>query len=683
MKNIILFLLSLILISGSVNADTNSNKLKEKIDSLWHVGSRFGATNTDSSRAVYMRTILMSDSLDDKFFKGFALANYSVSLTNLALFQNAIDTLKLAYRYGRNSDSIYLRIYTLTQLATTYKDMGMYDSAFVYYDKAEGEYDFSLIGKKDTSRRTFLTASILFTDLGLLYHRMEYHKEALKCFDKALKIGLRVKDKRRVAGTYVNIANVYNQHELYDPEKALLYYKKGQYICEEIGHTRYLGNVYGNLVNLFTKMEQVDSAYYYFDKAKSIVKELQDHNSYVILLESYTNLLELENKQEERLKYLLEGYQLAAKYNILAVKNMFSKKLAQYYSRKKEWEKAFKYKEEYVAVQDSMFDQSLNDRLMQIRISSIQEKQNNEISLITKEKELMASRQEVSTLINITLSLGFIFLLVVVFLFYRANKQKSQYSNELEEKNEELDHLIKDLSKSQKDLELSNQAKDKLFSIIAHDLKNPLSTFITVTDIMSNEFDSMENTEKKEFIEEINKSSKSLFNLLENLLVWSRSQMGVLDFNPMDLDLNYLANQSVEVLALQASKKNVTVATDFAESAVVNGDANMLLTVTRNILSNSIKFTQSGGKITVSTGFIEKYVYIRIEDNGVGIPEDKIKILFEPSATKSSHGTNDEKGTGLGLVLCKDFIDKHSGRIEVQSKVKEGSTFTILIPKAG
>lgn len=668
---------------GSASAETDSHRLASKLDSMWRQASKLNATHTDSARQIYYQTIVLSDSIEDNFFKGFSLSNYAVALNNLALYNNSIDTLKLAYRYSRNSDSLYLKVYTLSQIGTTYKDMGMYDSAFVYYNRAESEYDYSLIGKSDTNHRTLLTASILFTDLGLLYHRIEYHKEALKYFDRALQVGIRVNDRRRIAGTYINMANVYTKRAFYDTAKALKYYKKGQYICEEIGHNRYLANVYGNLVNLYTDKNMPDSAMYYYNKAKVLMDDLNDSRALIILYESYTDLLALLGRYKEQLEYLQQGYELAKKFNILNMQRLFTYKLSKYYSREKDFGKAYHFQEKYVALQDSLFDQSLNDRLMQIRVSTIQEKKINEISLINKEKELLAAQQEVSSIINISLSVGSLVLMLAAFFLYRANRQKGEYSLELEAKNEELDLLIEDLSKSQRELEATNQSKDKLFSIIAHDLKNPLSTFITVTDILSNEFDTMEDDEKREFIQDINKSSKSLFSLLENLLFWSRSQMDVLDFHPMEINLNYIVSQSIEVLNMQAQKKDISITTNLDESTEVRADANMLLTVTRNIISNSIKFTPKGGNITVSTGYIKKYVYIRIEDSGVGIPEEKIKVIFEPSTSKSSPGTDNERGTGLGLVLCKEFIDKHNGKIEVESKVMEGSVFTILIPKVG
>ncbi len=270
--------------------------------------------------------------------------------------------------------------------------------------------------------------------------------------------------------------------------------------------------------------------------------------------------------------------------------------------------------------------------------------------------------------------------MLAAFFLYKTNKKKTEYSTELEAKNEELDLLIRSLSESRMELEKTNKAKDKFFSIIAHDLKNPLSTFITVTDFLKDDYKDMPDEEKVSFIEDMNHSAKSLYSLLENLLYWSRSQMGVIDFHPMDLDINYLVRQSKDVLFLQAQNKNISINLELSELRPVAADANMLMTVVRNLMSNAIKFTPLAGKIEVKTGYFEKYVYIRVKDSGVGIPQEKMKELFEPSKFESNPGTANEKGTGLGLVLCNEFVQKHNGRIEVESQVMEGSIFTVLIP---
>ncbi len=683
MKIIILLLFSLLVMQNNMTASNNKDSIKaNEIQKLLILGRSLSIRNTDSTLLIYKQAVIKSQDLQDKYYLAFSLANYGVSLSYIAEDSNGIDTLKLSSRIAQETDSAYVVVYALSQIGTIYKKLGIYDSAFVYYNLAEQKYNSFVANKEVINERPLKVASILYTDFGLLYNDMNYFKDALRYYHKALKIAKQLSDDVRLAGTYINIANVYNENtEYYDMQKALKYYRKGQAICERINHRRYLANVYGNFLNIYTELNQLDSAEYYYKKSLAIIKDIHNDYSFANVHIGYATLLEKKGKYKQQIKVLEKGYAISKKNSYNKLSANYALKLAMAYNQLNQPAKAYNYLWTHLELQDSLYDQSINDKLMQLRISSLQEQKINAINLITKEKELLAAQKDTSAIINISLSLGSLILMLAAFFLYRANKQKSIYSSELEIKNEKLDIAIHDLSKYQKELEETNQSKDKFFSIIAHDLRNPLSSFITVTEFLNNDFDTLDNVEKKEFINDMFNSSKLLFGLLENLLYWSRSQMGVIEFNLMQLDVNYLVNQCVELLQMQANNKNITISTRLAENLLIKADANMLLTVIRNIISNAIKFTPKDGKITVSTGSFEKYVYIRVKDSGVGITEEKIKQLFEPSNFESNPGTNNEKGTGLGLVLCNEFIQKHKGRIDVISSVKEGSIFTILIPK--
>ncbi len=683
MKIIILLLFSLIVMQNELTASVQQDSIKiNEIQNLLVLGRSLSIRNTDSTLFVYKQAVIKSHELQDKYYLAFSLANYGVSLAYIAEDSNAIDTLKLSSRIAQETDSAFVVVYALSQIGTIYKKLGIYDSAFVYFNLAEQKYNSFVANKEVINERPLKVAAVLYTDLGLLYDDMDYFKDALTYFNKSLEIANQLSDDVRLAGTYINIANVYNEETEYnDVQKALNYYRKGQAICERIDHRRYLANVYGNLLNIFTELNQLDSADYYYKKSLVIINDIHNDYSFAVVHLGYANLLEKKGKYQQQIQVLEKGYKASTKNSYNKLSSNYALKLAMVYKQLNQPAKAYDYLWTHLELQDSLYDQSINDKLMQLRISSLQEQKISEINLITKEKELLAAQKDTSFIINISLSLGALFFMLAAFFLYRANKQKSIYSSELEIKNDKLDIAIHNLSKYQMELEQTNQSKDKFFSIIAHDLRNPLSSFITVTEFLNNDFDTLDNVEKKEFINDMLNSSKLLFGLLENLLYWSRSQMGVIEFNPMPLDVNYLANQSVELLQMQANNKNITISTEITDNLLLEADANMLMTVIRNIISNAIKFTPKDGKILVSTGSFEKYVYIRVKDSGVGISEEKIKQLFEPSNFESNPGTNNEKGTGLGLVLCNEFIQKHKGRIDVISTVKEGSVFTILIPK--
>lgn len=239
--------------------------------------------------------------------------------------------------------------------------------------------------------------------------------------------------------------------------------------------------------------------------------------------------------------------------------------------------------------------------------------------------------------------------------------------------------IQKKIEKSEKELKELNNSKDKFFSIIAHDLKSPLSGFIGVSHDLSKQVDSLTQQEIKNLAKAMNESAKNIYSLLENLLEWSRTVTGRKELNKDNLNPKIIADALVSLFIDVSKNKNVTVHNEFDMKDYLFGDANMFTTILRNLISNSIKFTQDGD---IYVGLIKEgnmgKVYVK--DTGVGMP-DKIKSkLFKIDENVSELGTNQEKGTGIGLILCKEFVEKNGGKIWVESKVGEGSTFYFTFP---
>ncbi|MEA3317797.1 MAG: HAMP domain-containing sensor histidine kinase, partial [Bacteroidota bacterium] len=231
------------------------------------------------------------------------------------------------------------------------------------------------------------------------------------------------------------------------------------------------------------------------------------------------------------------------------------------------------------------------------------------------------------------------------------------------------------LENQQQKLEELNASKDKFFSIIAHDLRNPIGGFLNLTDIFSANFDGLSKKENIEFIELLNQSSKQLYNLLENLLEWSRSQTGRITYNPEILNLNFIIEDTIELLMANIKNKELEVNIESNKNEKIFADENMLTTVFRNLLSNAIKFSQKNSIITVRIIHKENNIEVHVIDNGVGISKENQKKLFRIDKHHSTSGTSNEKGSGLGLILCKELIDKNNGKIWVESELNKGSSF--------
>ncbi len=235
------------------------------------------------------------------------------------------------------------------------------------------------------------------------------------------------------------------------------------------------------------------------------------------------------------------------------------------------------------------------------------------------------------------------------------------------------------IRRQQKQLQELNASKDKFFSIIAHDLKNPLISFLAFANVLE-EIEFLDPEQFKQFAEQFKASAENLFALLENLLTWSRVQRGMIECQPQYISITNVVVGNVRLLTPNVEKKQITLRHVVEEDFLVYADVNMLDTVIRNLITNAIKFTPPGGTIEVVAKGEEDMVTVSVSDTGIGIPEDKLAGLFEIGVQAQRAGTEGEKGTGLGLILCAEFINKNGGEIWVESQIGEGSTFSFQLP---
>jgi signal transduction histidine kinase len=250
----------------------------------------------------------------------------------------------------------------------------------------------------------------------------------------------------------------------------------------------------------------------------------------------------------------------------------------------------------------------------------------------------------------------------------------------LREKQEEIMAQSEELELTNNELKKLNATKDKFFSIIAHDLKNPFHAINSFSQLLTQEFNEMDDKKKLEIIHILLETSGSASALLDKLLQWARSQSNNIKINPENLKINELTNDIIMLLNASAEKKNIKLSVDIDNNAVIYTDKNMIQTVLRNLINNAIKFSNKDGEVKISGKNENNKAIISVSDNGVGMDNETLKKIFQLEKYYSSKGTAGEKGTGLGLIICKDFIEKNGGDIVVESEKEKGSTFTVTLP---
>lgn len=226
-----------------------------------------------------------------------------------------------------------------------------------------------------------------------------------------------------------------------------------------------------------------------------------------------------------------------------------------------------------------------------------------------------------------------------------------------------------------------NDEKDKFFSIIAHDMRNPLAAFKSIAELLDNTFDEMTRSDIKNYIGTIRESSERLYDLFQNLMSWSRSRTNSIMYSPQIISLDFVINNVIDLIRINADKKDIDIYTNYDQLTELYADVNMLSTIIRNLVSNAIKFTNPKGLVEVDVLHEGENLHFIIKDNGIGIESSRLATLFEYSQTNTTIGTSGEKGTGLGLMLCKEFVDKHGGDIWAESQAGKGTQFHFTIPK--
>lgn len=251
----------------------------------------------------------------------------------------------------------------------------------------------------------------------------------------------------------------------------------------------------------------------------------------------------------------------------------------------------------------------------------------------------------------------------------------------IEQHASELITLNDKLIESEEQLKELNASKDKFFSIIAHDLKSPFQGLLGYAQLLATNVGNLTNDEISEFANNLNESAQQMFKLLENLLQWSRIQRGKMEYAPEIIVLHQIADLNVALIQSRAEQKRVRLCNNVDPSLLAYGDVNMVNTIIRNLMSNAVKFTREGDEIGITAKVIDgETVEITVYDTGVGMSQMAMERAFRIDTHYTSIGTNNETGTGLGLILCKELIEMNNGNIRIDSKIGEGARFTFTLP---
>ncbi len=687
-------------------------KGEKKIDVLIELSAYYWEINPDSS-LIYADLLLQEAKRDGS---NEALGDAFNAMGNAFYYKNqpeqAIHYYEKSKYYREKTDNHEKIGHTYNNLGLLYSDLKQYNMSINAHTKAAEEYSkaksysyqvsslisisniYNLLNEKNKALEfAFKALSIvnehnltrskasIYNTIGAINRDLKNLDLAEKYYTLAFSDWEMNHDTNGLSSGYNNLGIIFDEKG--ELEKSLIYYNKSLELTIKLGDSIGMATAFNNIGYLYARINEPNKAINAYKKSMEIFRKYSQIED---VFNTQNNIAAIHLKTgnpAKAEKYLNQNLQIINKVTNLTFIQETYHLLSSLYSMKGNYRKAYEYKSIELAYADSLYTQQKLSSIAEVQTRYETEGKEKEIQLLKKDvelKELQYQKQKSIQQVLIVLTL----LLIVIFIgsiltLSIIRKKKHQ----LAEKNKELNLINKRLKESEENLKELNATKDKLFSIIAHDLKNPFNALIGFSDILERNFTYLTDGEKKEYISVISDSSQNLYKLLDNLLQWTRTQTGTINYMPERFKIDSLIKQEITNLNANAEKKKINISLNAESKFYVYADKNSIATVVRNLISNAIKFTDIGGQIDITITESTNYpnmAEVIIKDSGVGIDEKDLPKIFMIDGSFSTKGTANESGTGLGLLLCHEFVTKNNGKIWVTSVKDKGSSFYFTLP---
>lgn len=554
-----------------------------------------------------------------KWKKGMSIANNHLGICHWVTANHQ----KSIY-YFQNSLSNYQDLKDQVGIANAYKNLGAlhletnkYKAAFFYFHQA---YKIDRLSLNKTQMANDLTG------IGDAFFKLENYTKALGFYEKAKENYFSDYNLDGVGVSYINIGKAYSSQQKY--AKAIENYNKALDNLTKKELLYYVGNANLELGKAYYNLAMEDKS----AKTKNLNLSLQYSNQAI----NTFNKIKTFDKINECNLELYKAYKETGNHKL-----------------------ALEYHEKYLKVKETDLTYKTNIKLGELKTKREFELKDKKIEI--QKLKIKSDSRKVYLLISIMITT--LILLSVFLWLYLSKRSRNKL---LLEKNMEISN--------------ANKQKDRFFSIIAHDLRGPFVGFLGLTEILSTDIDTMEKEEIQFLAVNLKSSAQNLENLLENLLEWSRMEQGLIPFTPSKNNLRQITEECISISQAAIAKKEIQIQNKIADDTIVFADNYMLHTIIRNVLSNAVKFTPKGGIISIQSKKDSKNTIFSITDSGIGMNAKMIENIFKLDVRTNRKGTENEPSSGLGLILCKEFMEKHGGKIWVESEENKGTTFYCSFP---
>lgn len=595
----------------------------------------WGSGDYHKALQYHQQSLEISRKIADNAGIASSLTNIGVVHHKLADYQLALEYYKQALRLEEGNKDLEGITGCLINIGLIFFAQGDYEQALEYYMR-------SLKIAEDNQIKNKVVPALI--NISNLYLEMGDYDKVLEYNQRALAFARKGKNKKQEAVLLHNIGNVYSR--MSNHEKALAYYKESLRIKEALGDLVGAASSLLNIGNIHHKLDTHNTSLAYHARALEVYEKLQNKQGIAYALynmsDCYKDLDDFDNAYDTLNKALAISQKINTKRLTSSCYNLLSR----LHAAAGDYKAAYESHVLHAQVKEEIFSEDKTKQIVEMEAKYETEKAKKNARF---QQQRNAEIMEKNALI-------------------------------IEQKNK-LEALNADLHAANFALEKALATKNKFFSIIAHDLRNPIQIFLNIATILSTDFHNLTEEKLNYYTHHMRKTCEYFMDLLENLLEWARMQTGNIPFNRTAVNLNDAVAQTINLLKSNCKEKNISLHTDI-QLKTIYADKNMLLTVLRNLLSNAIKFTPPGGAVHIQATDRKTCGLVSIHDTGIGISREKASKLFLVGEKDvSTPGTAGEKGTGLGLILCKEFIDKHGGKIWVEGNQDRGSVFLFTLPK--
>ncbi len=633
-------------------------KVQKMLDLMKHF------SQSDSEKAIRLgkEALKLSQNIGYK-------AGVAKSLNDIGIIKNMHGNLKDALEYYKKSLAVKQQMNDTKEIADALGSIGSVYFKLSNYPEALRYFLQSLSIRKASGSMADISVSL--ENIGSVYLKQGNYKKALDNFERSLKIRETTGPQHEVAKILVNIGNIYQKQG--DYQKTLNILIQASRIQEATGNKKELALTLNNIGLIDIKLNNFNFASVYLFKSLEIRQSIHDLPGTAESLNSIAINYRHTNNIDKSIKYSEKSLELAQKEGEKNIERSACENLVRSYADIKNFQKAFAYQTRVIQLSDSLYNISKSRQLSNLQTSYESEK--SELIIKLQNAELERQRQFIYLILG-----GLVITILLTIFLLKVNRDKLKINKMLEKQKNVLTEKQDIINQKNKDLEESNAVKDKFFAIIGHDLRSPIADLQSMLellqsgDLTQNEFNGL--------LGQLNKRVYATRYLIDNLLNWAMTQKDGGNFNPEKINLKNVVDENIDLIKKAADVKNIVLSSNVNETEFVIADLDMIKLVIRNLLTNAVKFTPRGGKVNINSVEVNGEAEISVSDTGVGIDKDSARKLFDVTKSFSTIGTGGETGSGLGLGLCKEFIEKNSGKIWVESKPGEGSTFKFTLRKS-